>query len=106
MASLSFTDSEFGLLQLSIEVFQQKIAALGLNLFVERDFEKLLTTLQSNNASVINPTIDPKRHVIGPDNFWLNVTDEDGRTVASAAARLFDTENFTDLVTSARVELI
>lgn len=100
MASLSLTDSEFGLLQLSIEVLQQEIAALGLNLFVEKDFDKLVRTLRANKTGVINPTIDPSRHEIGPENFWLNVADQNGRTVACIAARLFETGNFTDLVTS------
>ncbi len=103
MASLSLSDREFGLLQLSIEVLQQKIASLGLNLIVERDFEKLVNTLLANNATVINPTIDPRRHVIGPENFWLNVTNHNGRSVACIATRLFETDNFTDLVTSGQL---
>ena len=103
MASFHLEDREFGLLQLSIEVMQQKIAELGLNLSVEKDFNKLIQTLRANQAGVINPTIDPSRHAIGPDDFWLNLTNQDGRTVACIAARLFETKNFTDLVASGRL---
>lgn len=103
MSSFSLTDREFGLLQLSIEVLQQEIAALGLNLFVENDFRKLVNTLKANGASVINPTIDPDRHEIGSENFWLNVVDPQGRTVATMAARLFEAANFTELVTSGKL---
>ena len=103
MASFSLTDKEFGLLQLSIEVLQQKIAALGLNLIVEKDFEKLITILRSNKAGVINPSIDPRRHAIGPEDFWLNVVDHNGRTVACIAARIYETDNFTDLVVNGQL---
>ena len=103
MTSFSLTDREFGLLQLSIEVLQQKIAELCLNLFVENDFEKLITTLRTNKAGVINPSIDPRRHAIGPEDFWLNVTDQNGRTVACIAARIYETDNFTDLVSSGQL---
>lgn len=98
MANLSH--AQFSLLQLSIEVFQQEIARLRLNLTFERDFDKLVSVLIQGGVKVLNPSFDPNSNPIGKDDFWLNVTDEDGVTVACIAARIYETPDFTDLVAS------
>ncbi len=97
---ISLKQGEFGLLQLSIEALQQKIATLGLNLVVERDFHRLTVALKNGQVGVINPTFDPDRNPIGRDDFWLNLMDQDGATAACIAARFFKSENFTDLIAS------
>lgn len=98
MASLD--RAQFGLLQQSIEVLQQQIARLGLNLIVERDFDKLVSVLTQGGVKVLNPTFDPNCNPIGKDDFWLNVTDEDGCTAACIAARIYETDDFSDLIAS------
>lgn len=94
---ISLSQTEFGLLQLSIETLQQEIAKLGLNMVVERDFHRLSAALQKGQVGVLNPTFDPDLNPIGKDDFWLNLMDEDGGTAACIAARFFESENFTDL---------
>lgn len=90
-------DKEFGLLQLSIDCIMQKIAELGLNLVIERDFYKLNAFLTEND-SFINPTYDPRVSKMGPLDYWLHLKDPRGNSVASMGERMFETDDFTRLV--------
>jgi hypothetical protein len=94
---MPLTDRDFGLLQLSIEAIQQRIAELGLNLIIERDFHKLNAYLRAVE-SFVNPTYDPHCCRIGKDDFWFRLIDKDGVTEACMAERVFETDDFADLI--------
>ena len=80
---MALSDRDFGLLQLSVDVIIERIAALKLNLSVEYDFHALTHFLKSTGSSVINPTFDPHVYPVPVGSFWLRCTDETGVTLPS-----------------------
>lgn len=100
---MALTDEEFGLLQTSIDAMLERLAQLNLSIVVERDFNDLVRFLRSKNAPLINPTYDPEFNDLSRNAFWMRVIDESGETVASHAQRMFETEDFCELVQSGRL---
>jgi GNAT superfamily N-acetyltransferase len=96
---MALTDQEFALLQKSIDAIMEKIAELNLSLTVETDFEGLAEFLSSKNAFVYQ-CFNPKLWPMKSDCFWFRLTDMYGRTVASHADRIYDTDDFCDLIES------
>jgi hypothetical protein len=100
---VALTDSDFGLLQTSVDAMVERLASLHLNLVVERDFGRLMAFLRSMNSLGLNPTFDPDYNDLSNAGFWLRIVDQDGTTVASHAQRMFTTHDFHELLTSGRV---
>ncbi len=97
---MALSDEDFGLLQTSIDAIMERIAALHLNLRIERDFHALTDFLRSTGTSIINTTFDPYFHPVPENSFWLRVLDEDGVTVATHAETMFLTDDFVSLIES------
>jgi hypothetical protein len=97
------SDQDFGLLQSSVDAMMERLAALHLNLVVERDFARLMAFLRSMNSLGLNPTFDPEYNDLSDSSFWLRITDQDGATVASHAQRIFVTDDFHELLASGRI---
>ncbi len=85
-----------------IEALVEAVHRLGLRLVVERDFDRLVRFLQSQNTFV-NPTFDPSASRLGPQDFWLAAVDKDGAVVASSAERVFECDDFMELVSTGRI---
>lgn len=96
-------DSDFGLLQTSVDAMVERLASLRLSMAVERDFDKLMAFLRSMNSLTQNPTFDPHVNDLSDAGFWLRIIDENGTTVASHAQRIFETDDFHDLLVSGRI---
>ena len=94
------TDEEFGLLQTCIDAISERISELHYGLAVEYDFNKLTDFLLSTGSPIINSTFDPRVKPVPEDAFWLRVLDDEGRTVATHAERLFMTGDFIELIES------
>lgn len=94
------SNHEFGLLQRTIDTIVERVAALNLSLVVEEDFQKLLEFLQSRPNAFIYPSFDPRCSELRRDAFWLRAIDEEGRTVATHAERIFHCDDFYDLLES------
>ncbi len=86
-----------GLIQLCIDSLTQRIAELGLTLVIERDFHKLNAILTSNDTFA-NPTFDPTKSRMGPQDFFVHLLDETGRSVGTSAERVFDTEDLLEMI--------
>lgn len=91
------TDKEFATVQRFCQLMSEKIATVGLDVYVEsnfRDFTKLRRELAS--SSIQNPTFDPMHSDISLHNaFWLRAVDGvTGQTVAMIAQRVMDSDNF------------
>ena len=97
------SDAEFGLLQHYIDAIMEKIAAENFSLVIETDFSGLMQFLEDIGSPLRNPTFDPDWSDLSHDAFWLRVIDKNGMTVACHAERLFDVDNFHDLVASGRL---
>lgn len=100
---MALSDSDFGLLQTSVDAMVERLASMRLSIVVERDFAKLLAFLRSMNSLTQNPTFDPDVNDLSDAGFWLRVIDQDGVTVASHAQRVFETDDFHDLLASGRI---
>ena len=96
---MTLSNRDFALLQNSIDAIMDKIASLHLSLVVERDFYDLVRFLKHHDAFVY-PAFDPDRCTIEGDSFWFRLTDMDGNTVASHADRIYDTNDFCELMES------
>ncbi len=86
-----------GIMQLCIDSITQHIAELGLSIAIERDFNMLYEILTAN-GSFANPTFDPKESRMGPRDFFIRLIDETGRSVATSAERVFDTEDLLEMI--------
>jgi len=96
---MALTDQEFGLLQKSIDAIMERIATLHLSLVVDNDFRGLVKFLEERNAFVY-PSFNPAESASRGECFWFRLKDMHGDTVASHADRLFETDDFCDLVES------
>lgn len=99
---MSTTPQPHALLQDGIDALAEAVARLGLSLVIERDFDRLVRFLRSQ-GSFANPSYDPQASTLGPEDFWLAALDREGRIVASSAERVFETEDFLELVATGRV---
>lgn len=99
------TNSEFAVVQRVTQLLTEKIAALGLDVFVEHDFREFVRLRQAMSPKhILNPTYHPDYcRLTASNSFWLRVVDGDGRTVATVAKRVIDTECFHDDLVSLRL---
>jgi hypothetical protein len=99
------TNEEFATVQRFCQLMSEKIATVGLDVYVEsnfRDFMKLRRRVAPE--TVQNPTYDPDHSNISLHNaFWLRAVEPGGDTVAMIAQRVFDTEDFLEEVRSLRL---
>jgi hypothetical protein len=99
------TNEEFATVQRFCQLLSEKMAVLGLDVYVEsnfRDFMKLRRQVAPN--TVQNPTYDPEHCNISLHNaFWLRAVEPGGDTVAMIAQRVIDTDSFLDEVASLRL---
>lgn len=99
------TNEEFATVQRFCQLLSEKIAVVGLDVYVEsnfRDFMKLRREVAPN--TVQNPTYDPEHSNINLHNaFWLRAVEPGGDTVAMVAQRVIDTENFLEDLKSLRL---
>lgn len=90
------TNEEFAIVQRFCQLMSEKIATVGLDVYIEsnfRDFAKLRRELAP--SSIQNPTFDPVHSNVSLHNaFWLRAVETGGSTVAMIAQRVFDTTNF------------
>ena len=89
-------------LQDGIDALADAVARLGLSLVIERDFDRLVRFLESQ-GSFANPSFDPRRSRLGPEDFWLAALDAEGAIVASSAEKVIETEDFMEEVATGRI---
>jgi hypothetical protein len=82
----------FQLAQLSVERITEKLAELSYNLSIEHCFRNLKKHLADQGA-VVNPSFDADEHDL-ESAFWLRVADDEGRTIACHAERVYETSDF------------
>jgi hypothetical protein len=99
------TSEEFATVQRFCQLMSEKIAAVGLDVYVEsnfRDFMKLRRQVAPD--TVQNPTYDPIHSNISLHNaFWLRAVEASGDSVAMIAQRVVDTSNFLEELASLRL---
>lgn len=76
----------------------------GLEMRVRTNFDDWISLIRTAAArSFINPTFDPAHSILSPSNsFWLEVT-RGRETVACIANRLFETDDYYDLMRTWRL---
>ena len=94
---MPLSNRDFALLQNSIDAIMEKVASLHLSLVIERDFGDLVDFLKEHDAFVY-PSFDPDRCDLEGDCFWFRLTDMHGRTVASHADRIYESDDFCSLM--------
>jgi hypothetical protein len=99
------TNEEFATVQRFCQMMSEKIAGLGLDVYIDsnfRDFAKLRRQLAPN--TVQNPTFDPEHSGVSLNNaFWLRAVEPNGDTIAMIAQRVIDTDNFLDELKTLRL---
>jgi hypothetical protein len=99
------TNEEFAVVQRFCQLMSEKIATIGLDVYVESNFNDFINLRRRlSPTSVQNPTYDPEHSNINLHNaFWLRAVEAGGDTVAMIAQRVIDTDNFLDEITSLRL---
>ena len=87
---------------IGLDTLDERLDELGLSARIEHDFGKLGSFLRGEN-SFVNPTFDPQHSDLSPDDFWLNLVDASGATVACSAERCLQTDDFAALVAAGRI---
>jgi len=100
MASFSssrLSDGEFALVQDYIEHLMDEVLEMGLRPEVEHNFD-LFASIRGGVADKwIYPCYDPRLSDTDEDGLWVRAVDRNGQTVATSAARIFETEISTTL---------
>jgi hypothetical protein len=99
------TNEEFATVQRFCQLMSEKIAAVGLDVFVESNFRDYMRLRRDMSPGYIhNPTYDPDHSRLSFQNaFWLRAVESTGDTVAMGTQRVIDTDNFYDELTSMRL---
>ncbi len=96
------TDEELRCIQIYVDKVIDALGKMGLRLNVESDmlaWAKLMEAVFVEGK--INTTYDPRTSLAGPENsFWINLETDTGDFVSYACNRVFETEDFVDLVRS------
>ena len=92
------TNSEFAVVQRFCQLLTEKIAGMGLDIYVEHDFQEFVRVRQALTPNyLLNPTYHPEYcKLTKQDSFWLRVVDSEGQTVATVAKRVLDSDCFHD----------
>jgi hypothetical protein len=98
-------DLEFAVTQRFCQLVSEKIATHELDVIIEHDFREFVRYRKEVSPKhIINPTFHPEYSNLTPqDSFWLRAVDSWGRTVATCAKRVMDTECFHEDLVSLRL---
>ena len=90
------TNEEFATVQRFCQLMSEKIATVGLDVYVESNFNDFIRLRRRlAPGSVQNPTYDPQHSALSLHNaFWLRAVEPGGDTVAMVAQRVLDTDDF------------
>jgi hypothetical protein len=106
MASFSSSrlgDGEFALVQDYIAHVIDEVLEMGLRPEIEHNFD-LFASIRGGVADKwVYPCYDPRLSDTDHDGLWVRAVDRHGQTVATSAARIFETEDFYDLMRSERL---
>lgn len=99
------TNEEFATVQRFCQLLSEKIAVLGLDVYVESNFADYIRLRRQMSPGYIhNPTYDPSHSELSFQNaFWLRAVESSGDTVAMGTQRVIDTDNFLDELKSMRL---
>ena len=86
-------------IQFLIDACDGQFREMGLELVAETDMAKWAWTMRSAPQTTgVNPSFDPEKSVLGPENaFWLGLLSA-GETIACIANRLFVADDFVELI--------
>jgi hypothetical protein len=96
-------DRDFGVVQDALERLTDEMIDIGINVYVETDFEEFARLRRSVGEGGCYPAVDPRHSRLDKDAFWLRVTDRDDNLVALYAERIYRTEDFMTLMRSERI---
>jgi hypothetical protein len=98
-------DTDFAIVQRFCQLITEKIAEKELDVVYENDFREFVHYRQKVSPKhIINPTFHPEYSFLTPQNsFWLRAVDSQGRTIATCAKRILDTDCFHDELVSLRL---
>lgn len=96
------TDAELRFIQIYIDKAITALGEMGLKLNVESDMSAWAKLMESAfPEGKINTTYDPRSSLAGPENcFWINMETRNGDIISYACNRVFQTEDFIELVRS------
>ncbi|HLI10839.1 MAG TPA: hypothetical protein VKY65_04500 [Alphaproteobacteria bacterium] len=101
MGGVPLTDAEFGLVQRFIDRIVEENLELGLSSEIEHDFD--MFARMRRTCGFLYPTFDPCVSDLGDDALWVRAVTPFGDTVAMSAARVFETDDFYELIRNERV---
>ena len=94
---------EFAQLQRYVDAITDRLAELHLSVVIETDFNALYRFIGSRPGAIVNTTFNPFESDLHRDSYWLRVINDEGKTVACHAQRIFVVDDFCDLVLSGRL---
>jgi hypothetical protein len=101
----SLSNPDFVAVQRFCQLMTEKVAGVGLDVFVESNFREYMRVRRELAPNAIyNPTYDPDYSDLSMHNsFWLRAVDPSGKTVCMIAQRVLDTDNFLDDIRTLRL---
>jgi GNAT superfamily N-acetyltransferase len=84
--------------QIPLDLLAERLFELGARVTVEDDFDALLAVRGGTSDPWIYPSFDPRLSALAQDALWLRATTPRGETVGTYALRVFQTEDFYDLM--------
>ncbi len=99
------TNQDFAVVQRFCQLMSEKIAAVGLDVYVESNFRDYIELRRKMSPHYIhNPTYDPLHSGLSLHNaFWLRAVDSQGNTAAMIAERIFDSDDFFEEFQNQRI---
>lgn len=101
MVGSALSDAEFGLVQRYIDRVVEEVLELGLSPEIEHDFDIFAKLRRANGF--LYPSVDPNFSDLDSDALWVRAVTAHGDTVALSAARVFETDDFYELLRSERI---
>jgi hypothetical protein len=94
---------QHAVVQTALELLTDEAIDHGVSLSIEHELNEYIRLRKLAGDGPVNPCVDPKHSVVGPDNsFWLRV-EWQGEVVAIMAERMFYCVDFMELVRNERL---
>lgn len=102
---MRLTDDEYLHIQFLIDSLETDLAKIGMRVTVEDDFAEWVAFMETApGIASVSSTFDPRHSVVTSANaFWIAIRDEVGDVVGCDCLRLFETDDFIEMIRSYRL---
>lgn len=102
---MRLTDNEYVMIQSSIDLISSELSRTGMHVTIEDDFAGWAAFMETApGIASVSSTFDPRHSNVAPTNaFWIAIRDADDAVIGCDCLRLFETDDFIELIRSYRL---